>query len=206
MVWFGMFCMAVAAPAQAMPITLEVSGVIDQFLRGGVIEDIPLGSSFSMTINWETDTVVSDNSRPNFATYYGALTGATVLAHDVYFTMSPADGRSAMTIGNDTVDSMAGYITDDTVTSSVDDLALWHLRWELLFPNDTWTSTALPTTLPDLLSGGAKLYIYSQYEGHDVSVHATLNEAHSVPEPSALLLSAMGLVGAWGFRRRRALS
>jgi hypothetical protein len=169
-----------------------------------VIEDIPVGSGFEMLMTWESETPVS-SSTPNSATYDGALSNATVVANNLTFWLSPRDGSSTLEVGNyRTFDSLTGSITDDTVGSSDDSLLLWHTRWELLFPTDTWNGTALPTTVPATLQSGlAKLYIYSQEAGQDVAVHATISGASAVPEPGTLAVFGLGLLGAARLTRRR---
>jgi hypothetical protein len=150
----GLVVLGASAPAHAEPVTLLVRGTIDSFIRGGVIDEIPVGSGFEMLMTWETDTPVSGSTQYS-ATYDGALSNATVVANNITFWLSPRDGRSTLEVGNyRDFDSLTGSITDDTVGSSQDGVLLWHTRWELLFPTDTWDTTSLPTSVPATLQSG----------------------------------------------------
>src|SRR5687768_12609934 len=105
----------IAASAAAAPVTFQVTGTIDSFIRGGVVEQIPLGAPFQMTMTWETETPLS-SSTTSTAAYNNALVEFYAVAGGITFVMSPAtNGGSTLTVANETPNGrLFGSVIDST--------------------------------------------------------------------------------------------
>ncbi|MHC4283094.1 MAG: PEP-CTERM sorting domain-containing protein [Planctomycetota bacterium] len=186
--------------AQAVPITIEISGEVT-FVGGYDAPDtIHEGSNFTGTYTYNSSTIDSGGGSYQHNSPYGFNIS---LGGYEFKTASSHIGQFVISIWDNHV-NYSGYVFDEYLIKSYENSPLSNgvlvdeIRLILVdFTHTALSSSALPATAPVLNEWGTKsLQIYGP--GNSLSIQGTITQA--VPEP---LTGILMVIGAVFFRRRR---
>lgn len=208
------FVMGIALQARADSVTYRFEGVISNewadpnwLLDDEFLDDITQGAHFSMTLTWDTDTPVQNVTAPDTTTYFPAYTSLSGIIDNRPFGLAPGIPFGHLTVGNGSdgiFDRLSGTIIDQFTGPTWGDADLTITSWSLVFPSETWSTSAIPSVLPSAPRGGGALLYFNAGDYRRGKVGAVLTSIHQVPEPSALVLVGVGLLAtARKVRRRR---
>lgn len=190
--------------AQAVPITIEISGeVVDGYgcLWGGSIYD---GSPFTGTYTY--DSSAPDTSDLSYFGWYvfDSPYGINVSLGGIEFKTSPSHiGQFEIKI-NDNGPNVDFYeVRSNQNTPLVDGTTIDWIQWGVYgeFDDEMLTSTDLPITAPVIDQRYAGLWIQGRdVYGDGYNIFGIVSQAELVPEPATIVLMMLGVLLS---RRRR---
>ncbi|HIJ52117.1 MAG TPA: PEP-CTERM sorting domain-containing protein [Planctomycetes bacterium] len=198
---FVLATLLLSAPlAQAVPITIEITGNVTHIGGYNAPDTIHEGSNFTGTYTYNSSTIDSGGGTYQHDSPYGF----NILIEGYEFKTVPSHiGQFVISIWDNHV-NYSGVVFDEYLVKSYENSPLSNgvlvdeIRLILVdFTHTALSSSALPATPPALNEWGTKsLQIYGP--GNSLSIQGTITQA--VPEP---LTGVLMLIGVLFFRRRR---
>lgn len=196
-----------ATLAQAVPVTIEITGNVTSASGSGLPGTIYEGVTFTGTYTYDSSTPDSDTDPQRGVYEHDAPYGLSIVVGGYEFKTAPSHtGNFEMRIGDD----LSSNGVKDWYTVFSDENVLVpptepSIDWVGLFRWDLWDTThsalssdALPLTNPYLTDWDHNvLEIYGYGFGNLSIIKCTVTQA--VPEPSSVVLIIMGIF----FSRRR---
>ena len=181
--------------AQAVPITIEISGEVTSASGTGLPDTIYAGVTFTGTYTYDSATPnTSDfgnigryvhNSPYGIEVLIGGFEFMTELNHIGQFEVAITDGGS----------NYDWYRIISNENAPVDGITVESISWELGGPPSTISSIALPTSAPEITDWTINVL---EISGPNLFIQGKVTQA--VPEPFTCVLMVMGVLF---FRRRR---
>ena len=193
---FVLATLLISAPlAQAVPITIEISGEVTSASGSGLPSTIYAGVTFTGTYTYDSATPnTSDfgnigryvhNSPYGIEVLIGGFEFMTELNHIGQFEVAITDGGS----------NYDWYRIMSNENAPVDGITVESISWELGGPPSTISSIALPTSAPEITDWTINVL---EISGPNLFIQGKVTQA--VPEPFTCVLMVMGVLF---FRRRR---
>jgi hypothetical protein len=196
-------------PAQAVSITIEITGNITYLNVGTSFNDIHVGDIFNGTYTYDTSTPDSD-ADPQWGEYQHNSPYGINLSLDGYEFKTDAtqmSGQFSVSIADNwliNLDPIDRYSIDSYQNNTLSNgLQVSHIGWELVdFNHTVFSSDALPTTAPILNQWNRSFLDISVLGPHggQYRIIGTVTEVVIIPEPLTGILMATGVLF---FRRRK---
>jgi len=204
-VFFAILLLPVCA--QAVPITIAISGNVTSASGSGLPGTIHAGVSFTGTYTYDSNTPDSDTS-PIWGVYqHNSPYGISIAIGGYEFkTASNHVGQFKIRITNDDpVNGPKDYYTvfsDENVVIPSAGLTIDYIKWGLSDSTYTaFSSDTLPVTAPVLTDWNYNVLDIHGFDslGHGLYIYGTVTQA-VIPEPLTVSLMMMGILF---FKRRR---
>jgi hypothetical protein len=193
--------------ANAVPITIEISGNITSASGISLPGTIHAGSTFTGTYTYDSLASDSDADSHRGTYQYDAPYGISILVGGYEFkTASNHTNGFEIYIRNDEsfdlpVTDYYTVFSDENISTLPAGFTMYNIIWNLRDnTHDALSSDALPTTAPVLADWGYNVLTIYAFDslGYGISIKGTV--AQAVPEP---LTSALLAMGAFLLRRKR---
>jgi len=189
--------------AQAVPITIEITGNITSVSGSGLPGTVYIGDIFTGTYTYDSDTLDSAPSAQLGEYQYNSPYGITLSLGGYEFKTAPNHvGQFGMWIGNDdSVPPLGEGVWDYYLVRSYQNVSvpsvgftILSIRWDLWDSKHTALfSDTLPITAPVLTDWNFNLLEIS-FVGYGLSIYGTVTQAVLVPEPLTGVLMITGVL------------
>jgi hypothetical protein len=183
-------------PAQAVPITIEITGNVT-FASG--LGTIHAGDTFTGTYTYESSTIDSGGGYY----WYDAPYGISLSFQDYVFATNPNQVHSFDILIWDDVHVNTPiydrYCIDSSqiISTPSSGLTIDYISWDLWDSTHTALSSgSLPLTAPVLTAWDLNHLVISGYDhlgGHGISIGGMVTQAVLIPEPATIALIMMGV-------------
>jgi hypothetical protein len=200
--------MSVGSIASAEPVTFRFDGVIDS-VGANLGSGLQAGDHWSLSIQWNSGPQVDGGgcAGPGSSTFCDQAGGSGNLGGMNFGIFGQFNIASRPDyIRFDIQDHLGGFTGPRLGDSQQFEPTFAEFAWRWATPPSNPESPYPPAEMPDGVSGALTLY-YIQFAPGEEEIQRQLVRGHitsvsKVPTPSTLLLTAMGLGGLFGLRRK----
>ena len=192
------FLLSSARPASADLVTFRFSGTIDS-VSDNLTGSVSLANPASFLVTWDTDWVNQYASTTLGYFNPGVIQWEGQFGELQYRTAFPGE----LAVSPNSLSSQLDYLP--FTGTSAGGLMPFAFDWSVYWSSNVFSSAQPPLTMPQPTNGSFSLYFAPPSSGSFPSaqgqVSGTITRVDQIPEPSTLILIALG--GALVWRRRQ---